>query len=189
VVASGGGGGRREEAKAKVSDGVFLACLAFLKTRGPATAWASRAASLCVSVQSLIESLPHPTARTWSSLICMPCLRANHQCPCFPLAAASLTQHQHHHVITLHEHAPQPHQTKQTMKTLSLLLLLVALFVVLSPAAAYKKRKEWTEEELEALEKAWEANDAEEELDTPERRYRLEMEARKTKKAPAAAAR
>lgn len=75
------------------------------------------------------------------------------------------------------------------MKTLSLLLLLVVLFALVSPAAAYKKRKEWTDEELEALEKSWEANDAEEELDTPERRYRLEMEARKTKKAPAAAAR
>lgn len=75
------------------------------------------------------------------------------------------------------------------MKTLSLLLLLVALFALVSPAAAYKKRKEWTEEELEALEKSWEANDAEEELDTPERRHRLEMEARKTKKAPVPAAR
>jgi hypothetical protein len=73
------------------------------------------------------------------------------------------------------------------MKTLSLLLSLIVLCVVLSPAAAYKKRKEWTEEELEALERAWEANDAEEDLDSPERRQRLEMEA--GKKASATAAR
>jgi len=75
------------------------------------------------------------------------------------------------------------------MKTLSLQLLLIVLFVAFSPAAAYKKRKEWTEEELEALERAWEANDAEEDLDSPERRQRLEMEAFKVKNDPATAAR
>lgn len=71
------------------------------------------------------------------------------------------------------------------------LLLLLTLFLsllVLSPVtvdAAKKKKKQWTAAELEALEAAWETGDSEEELDTPERRFKKEREARD--KAPPAA--
>lgn len=72
------------------------------------------------------------------------------------------------------------------------LLLLLTLFLGLlvfcppADAASKKKKKAWTAAELEALEKAWEAGDSEEELDTPERRFKKEREARD--KAPPAAA-
>lgn len=62
------------------------------------------------------------------------------------------------------------------MKRLGLLLLV--LLVLASPASVLaKKRKAWTEKELEALERQWEDGDAEEDLDTPERKHRMEMEA------------
>lgn len=73
-------------------------------------------------------------------------------------------------------------QGSKQMKRLGLASLLMAallllLLVVASPAAALaKKRKAWTEKELEALEKQWEDGDAEEDLDSPHRRHRLEME-------------
>lgn len=69
---------------------------------------------------------------------------------------------------------------------LTLLLLLGALLLLATPvaeaAASKKKRKAWTKEELEALEKQWEEGDAEEDLDTPERKHRLEMEEREKAK-------
>lgn len=69
---------------------------------------------------------------------------------------------------------------------LTLLLLLgAALLLATVPgaaAASKKKRKAWTEKELEELEKQWEGGDAEEDLMSPERQHRLEMEAREKAK-------
>ena len=64
-----------------------------------------------------------------------------------------------------------------------LLLALVAVLLLALPwgaeAASKKKRKAWTQAELDALEKEWEEGDAEEDLMTPERQHRLQREARK----------
>lgn len=70
------------------------------------------------------------------------------------------------------------------MKRLSLVVVALLLVLLLaSPASALaKKRKAWTEKELEALERQWEDGDAEEDLDTPERKHRLEMEEREKAK-------
>jgi hypothetical protein len=68
---------------------------------------------------------------------------------------------------------------------LTLLLLVGALLLLAAPvaeAASKTKRKAWTEKELEELEKQWEDGDAEEDLMTPERQRRLEMEQRKKAK-------
>ena len=68
---------------------------------------------------------------------------------------------------------------------LTLLLLLGALLLLATPmaeAASKKKRKAWTQAELDALEKQWEDGDAEEELQTPERERRIEMEEREKAK-------
>lgn len=68
---------------------------------------------------------------------------------------------------------------------LTLLLLVGALLLLATPAAeaaSKKKRKAWTQEELNALEKQWEEGDAEEDLFTPERKHRIEMEEREKAK-------